>query len=1000
MKSYLKPSPERSTQVSFFILAAFFLVLAAGLAPAQNNPSLSSLDRIFQTAEHYKIDGDFEKAISYYKDALQSSQVSREEPKVVLALIQLGVIYWNVNNIDDSSRSFATAHALALRTGDTAQGNFAAGALRAIELFNEGREFDAKGKTPEAIATFNKAVEAARAITSPDLEVKCLRWLCVLLWDANQHDSVYRYAKEGLNIARKTRNKFEEGRLLVLLGMYFWKTENYSISREHYEQGLTISQQIDDLQNINYCKSNLAVLYLDLGNFTKALEYFNNVLNQDIAAKDRRAIAIDYLNIGATYRKRAFLTGPSSDYDKALNALNQSLQIAQDINYKKIIIKILNNIGTVHSDRGRYLDARNCFKTALEIVKELNDTDTEGKVLTNLGIIEFSLGNYEVSTGYYQSAIDIAFKLGSGQDLWEAYLELGNAMAKQQKYEEALKNYQASVSIIEDIRSTINLEEYKASFLGTSKRLEAFQNLIALLIRLNKEEPDKGYIIEAFNYLERGKARAFLDSLEVTGVDITSGIDFKLANQEKEIMHEISLRYSDLLAPELKQEERQKLTAEIKGYEERLEALKAEVRSTSPAYANLKYPEIITYDRVRRELNDRLTAFFAYSVGKDQSFCFAVAKNRIRAFSLPGRAVIQQQVADYRRAISDRDNHDFGLGRTLYKELIEPGLADIGSIRRIIIVPDDVLHLLPFETLVVNSENPVRWLVEDYEIAYTPSLSSLRYLERRKRSGPRPGHDLLALGDPYYGPNEDLSQSANPEGFFSGDPISFERLRYAGQEVQSSAALFKPRRETVFLRREASEENVKSSNLLDYKIIHFATHGLIDDQRPGRSAIILAIDEDPTEDGLLQMREIFNVKMTADLVALSACQTGLGQSIRGEGIEGLSRAFFYAGASSVLMSLWSVNDEATSQLMERFYYHLLKGKTSMSALQQTKRELISSDVLSHPFYWAGFILSGRARQRVFASGIPFAIPTAILVAVAAIFLGLRFRSRRRQTSSS
>jgi CHAT domain-containing protein len=153
--------------------------------------------------------------------------------------------------------------------------------------------------------------------------------------------------------------------------------------------------------------------------------------------------------------------------------------------------------------------------------------------------------------------------------------------------------------------------------------------------------------------------------------------------------------------------------------------------------------------------------------------------------------------------------------------------------------------------------------------------------------------------------------------------------------------------------------------LSDYKIIHFATHSLIDDKIPARSAIILSLDEDPNEDGFLQMREIYNLHLNADLVTLSACETGLGQFIRGEGIEGINRAFFYAGASAVLMSLWAVNDQATYQLMERFYYHLKNGVPLTDALRKAKLEMINSDVLNHPYYWAGFILSGRSNQIIF-----------------------------------
>jgi CHAT domain-containing protein len=193
----------------------------------------------------------------------------------------------------------------------------------------------------------------------------------------------------------------------------------------------------------------------------------------------------------------------------------------------------------------------------------------------------------------------------------------------------------------------------------------------------------------------------------------------------------------------------------------------------------------------------------------------------------------------------------------------------------------------------------------------------------------------------------------------------FYRLKYSGLETEKIAALFKPGRREVFERDQASEEVLKKQDLADFKIIHFATHAIIDDKKPARSAIVLALDQDPAEDGLLQMREVFNLKLNAELVTLSACQTGLGQLIRGEGIEGLSRAFFYAGASSVLLSVWAINDQASYQLLERFYFHLRSSDTIMDALRKAKLDLIDSGVLSHPYYWGGFIVTGEADRIVF-----------------------------------
>ena len=425
--------------------------------------------------------------------------------------------------------------------------------------------------------------------------------------------------------------------------------------------------------------------------------------------------------------------------------------------------------------------------------------------------------------------------------------------------------------------------------------------------------------------------------------------------------------------------------------------LKREIRTTSPAYANLKYPEVITYDEAMDSLVDKDTTFFAYSLGKERSYVFVLSENGLKIFVAPARKTLQQQVAEYRKVISDKDNHDFSLGHVLFKELVLPGLAK--NTKKIIFVPDDILNLLPFETLISDS-GTTRWLVQDHPIAYVPSLSSLRELNRRKSaSRMRPHKDLLAFGDPFYGANEEDRRNTSPDifqDFYSNSAVNFFRLKYSGLEIQKIEAAFKPSRTDTFQRQEATEDRLKAEPLTDYRIIHFATHGLIDDKKPARSSIILALDQNPGEDGFLQMREIFNLRMNADLVTLSACQTGLGQFIRGEGIEGLSRAFFYAGASSVLMSLWAVNDEATYQLMERFYRHLMGSETPAIALRRAKLEMIGSGVLSHPYYWAGFIVNGKSDTVIFPRTLRrWIILASSLCAGIMILVALRSLNRKR-----
>jgi CHAT domain-containing protein len=431
-------------------------------------------------------------------------------------------------------------------------------------------------------------------------------------------------------------------------------------------------------------------------------------------------------------------------------------------------------------------------------------------------------------------------------------------------------------------------------------------------------------------------------------------------------MNNISKIYIKLLAPQLTPDQKNALNEALKTYEDKLESLKNQIRISSPAYANLRYPEIITVEEAQKKLLDTQTAFLAYSIGKESSYAFSLSKNELKIFPLPSRKELQKQVADYLKVITDKENHDFHLGYKLYQELILPGLDK--NIKKIFIVPDDILYFLPFETLITH-KNAKSWLIMEYKLAYVPSLSSFRELVRRDKMNREKVHkDILAFGDPDFGPYETEEKGNNGDifqNFYSTSAFKFFRLKYSGLEISRIASLFKSSKRNIFLRERASEEELKAQNLADYKIIHFATHGLIDDKKPARSSIILCLDQNPTEDGFLQMREIFNIKLHADLVTLSACQTGLGQFIRGEGIEGLSRAFFYAGASSVLMSLWAINDQASYQLMERFYFHLRKSESIMNALRLAKLEMIESGTLSHPYYWAGFIITGKADKVIF-----------------------------------
>ncbi len=951
---------DRKTKFSqgIFHILLPLIILLVWQPVSGSEKSKSSLGR----AEEYYAKGEFEKALADYQDALAKLKKTGNEAEEIPFLLKISHVFWNLGRMDQAEKYCRKASELASKHGLEEYISRTEILLEIHRLYNRGKERRRELDYSGSRSAYEKAIQLARKFNLPEYELKCLRQLSITEYEEGNFSEFYSFNKKALDIAKKINHDLEKTRCLNNMGLFFLKVDNYSKSLKHFEDALQIAQTNNFFREQTNCLNNISIIYKNLGEFEKSLIYLFKNLEIEKKLKNLKNQAIYFNNIAVTYRTKAIISNSEEDYLKAEKYLIECLNLSIKINDNKIITNVLNNLGTVYSGLNKNTKALQYFQEALKKAREIQDVEAKGIILNNMGIVHYNLGNYQESTRYYQQAIKLALGIQRGQILWEAYLELAKAYEKQGQLEAALDNYQKSIDIIENIRSQIELEEFKARFLGTDKRLEAYYSLINLLVLLNESDPDKGYDRQAFYFLEKAKARAFLDSLELSKFKIYQGVDIELQNREKELTRDISLLYTKLLAAELSAEEKENLQKELWQKEELLQSLKREIRSKNPAYAGLKYPEISTLEEARKLL-DKKTAFLAYCLGQEKSLAFLVTRDNLSISVLPSRSALQEMVRDHLKRITDKGNQDFSSGKKLFESLIGHSLNK--NIRNLIIIPDDILHYLPFETIVRQPAN--RWLVEDFNISYAPSVSSLREIISRKReNGEKRQSDILAVGDPYFGASEADHDNGEDvfQDFYSSHTFSFFRLRYSHTEIERIKSLFGKKART-FVRLEASENNIKKHNLNSYKILHFATHSLIDDKVPERSAIILSLDGDPADDGFLQMREIYSLHLNADLVTLSSCQTGLGEFIRGEGIEGLNRAFFFAGASSVLMSLWAVNDQATFQLMERFYHYLRSAGTISSALRQAKLEMVQSEVLSHPYYWAGFIVSGQANQPVF-----------------------------------
>lgn len=424
------------------------------------------------------------------------------------------------------------------------------------------------------------------------------------------------------------------------------------------------------------------------------------------------------------------------------------------------------------------------------------------------------------------------------------------------------------------------------------------------------------------------------------------------------------------------------------------ESFKEIVRRQYPRYALLRYylDRPIQFKELTVKAEETL---ILYKVTPDWVYAWVVRRiggqNKILKFTrLPSKTFEIERIVEKLLLPFGRGKYnefDIKLSSELFDRILKPALEKLEISKRLIIIPDGMLNVTPFEVLVTGAgcDNGIKsncFFGDQYNISYYPSAAILTFNREAVPQTPPPQGSLLAVGDPIYGLDDDrLSNSqisflqGNKEkdnreftlrgsrfrNVMEGKGYSFERLRNSGLEVKKIKDAFEnsPGDREVLVGFDASESRLKSRDLTKYRYLHFTLHGILAFDVPylKEPALVLGVDPDSREDGFLTLGEIYALKLNADLVTLSACETGLGLRVAGEGVIGLSRAFMIAGARSVLVSLWKVSDESTALLMEEFYRLLSRGEEKVDALAKAKQKLRQMGY-KNPYFWAPFILIG------------------------------------------
>ena len=714
------------------------------------------------------------------------------------------------------------------------------------------------------------------------------------------------YLTEALSIAKRQLSRDLIGRTLNGLGILYLEQEDYEKATEMLNQSLQIYQSLKNRGEQSRILSNLAVVDQRTGNHDRALERFRQSLGQATEANMKDVMISAGEGIGAVLRVKG-------DYAAAIEILDRSLQLAEEIGAQTQIAEILWRKAEVYVSTENYTEAITLAERSLALARQLR----------------------------FPNLIHL-----SAKTLGEAYLGL-------KKDDEAFQVLNQAIEQAEAMRYSVSGREQGRQFYFENK-VAAYHLLSDLFIARNRS-------FDALRVAEQAKSRVLLDSMSSHGDQVK--LSERERDEEERLNQAVVALNNEIRAERLKPAPdgtrlatlSTGLTSARLKYESFLNLVSA--AHPNPSKHGLS-TAALTQNSLTELIRDQKTALIEYMVMKDRIRLFVLTKGgRDRAVELKTYAVsiaqadLDKRVGRFHQLIAENNAGFISLSRELYDLLLKPAESQLRGKETLCIIPDAALWNVPFQALRAKTN---RYLIEDYAVYYAPSLSVLREIAKRK-SGDSNSSTLLAFANPVVG----AETVARLRDVRRGE--SFEPLPEAETEVRSLAQIFGAGRSKIFIGAQAQEKSFKSL-APSHRIIHFATHGVIDNRNPLYSYLLLSKTEADQNDGLLEAREIMNLRLNADLAVLSACETARGRIGAGEGVVGMSWAFVAAGCRATVVSQWKVGSASTSELMIGFYRRLAHRQPRLSkagALRLAALEMMKDPLYRHPFHWAAFILVGN-----------------------------------------
>jgi len=848
---------------------------------------------------------------------------------------------------------------------------------RALTLLGIGIAYYQLNEYRSALTYFDQTLSLAQTLGDRRLEAGTETFVGGMLDFLGDVGKALDHYQHAVKLAREGGWQLAEGNALNNIGKIYSDVAEWQKALEFCEQALKIYKAIGNENNAAVTLSTIAGAYAELGENRKAFDYLAQSLPILIASRDRspdrKSEAYALLNMGRVCRRL-------NEYKKALDYYKQALAIQRETGNRAHEGETLDEMGALAAAEGDYEKALELHKQAIETQHTVGNQRREALAITNLGEVYNLLGQPEKASEQFSRALAI-FR-GIGDLSYAAVVLEGMARAEQKRgsLADARKYIEESLALRETVRSRSGSLQLRASYRATVE--QAYEFYIDVLMQQKLDA-------EALQASERGRARSLLEHLSEARIDIRQGVDAALIEKESDLTRVLNAKAQREMGLKTRKgsgEELATLQREISVLEDEYQQVQAAIRKSSPQYSALTQPQPLDLKGIQRQL-DPNTVLLEYSLGEQRSYAWVVTPESLKTYELPKREAIESVVrrvneslaarsltaiespAQRRARIAGADAEFEKAASELSRMILAPASAEFGK-KRLVVVADGALQYVPFAALSVASNRP---LIVDHELVSLPSASAFALQRQILANRPLAPETVAVIADPVFSTNDvrlggtAVKESAStriiehgPGG--PGGQLSIPRLPFTRWEADQILAVSPAGSTLKAVGFNANRAVAGNGELSHYRYLHFATHGYVDTARAGFSAVVLSMfDKDgKPQDGFLRTHDIYNLKLPAELVVLSACETGLGKEVTGEGLEGLTRAFMYAGARRVVVSLWNVNDKATASLMQRLYTEMLRSnKTPAAALRAAQIEMLRTRQWQSPYFWAPFVMQGE-----------------------------------------